>query len=347
MRVIAMPAKDDMSSLLRVQWPAEMLRDEGADLVIADEPWLIKERDRVVLDVQAPECDVLVLCRPQHEHVAKSIPLLQKAGIVVVVDYDDDLTAVHHGNHAQKAFDPNFNPRSNWRWALEACRVADLVTVSTPALLDVYAKHGRGVVIPNRIPSWRVPVRPDPPVDGPVRLGWAGFIGTHPNDLPQLGGAVAIALAGTDEPFHVVGPDDPRLEKQIGWKVKATGLIDKDRWPQTLAALLDVGVSPAEDSRFNQGKSCLRVLEGAAAGIAMIASPIPDNQRAAADGLCLLASSRRQWASQLKRLVLDGSFREDQAARGQEAVKMHLMERNIGAWWDAWELAFSRSKVLV
>lgn len=347
MKVIAMPAKDDMSSLLRVTWPAQELIIGGADVEIVDEPWMIRERDREVVEIEAPPCDVLVLCRPQHENIAQSIPLLQAAGIAVVVDYDDDLSAIHPQNHAVAAFDPDRNPRSNWKWAHACAEAADLVTVSTPALLDVYAAHGRGLVLPNRLPSWRVPERPD--YEGPVRLGWPGFIGTHPTDLLEMDGAAGKVLRRIGEPFHVIGGgkgltvaqrarDNAIIERQVGWRVRGGGFVDKTEWPQALTAL-DVGVVPAARSRFNAAKSALKSMELAAAGAAVIASPIPDNRRAAADGLCVIAEDRHDWGRLLRRFVGDDQARLEQAERGRAGVAAHLLDRHVGDWWDAWCLA--------
>ncbi len=339
MRVLAMPAKDDMSSLLRVRWPAEELARQGADVVIGDRPWLVREQAAAVSDVEDIDCDVVVLCRPQHRAIVQSIPFLQSRGVAVVVDYDDDLTAVHKHNVAWKAHNPDDEPESNWRWALEACALADLVTVSTPHLLDVYAAHGRGVVLPNRLPSWRIPPRPRH--DGSARLGWAGFIGTHPSDLLCLDGA-ATKVLGRVRPFHVVGPINGDISRQLGGcVVKATGLVDKDAWLPTIAATLDVGIAPAERSAFNLGKSCLKSIEGAAAGVAMVASPTPDNRRAAADGLCVLAEDRRQWERKM-RLFLDNDVaRAEQVGRASEGLTRHLLEPNAGDWWDAWSIAAS------
>jgi hypothetical protein len=338
MRVLAMPARDDMSSLLRVQWPAEELQRQGYDVEISTAPWMMQERDRHVHKVEPMDCDVIVLCRPKHRYIAESIPLFQAAGIAVVVDYDDDLGAVHRHNVARAAFDPGENAESNWRWALECASRADMVTVTTPALLEVYASHGRGVVLPNRIPAWRVPE----PARGPgkPRLGWAGFIGTHPTDLTMLDGAATRVLRGRMQPFHVVGPASPLISRQLGGcGVRASGLVDKERWMVAVRDTLDVGIAPAEPSAFNRSKSCLKSVEGAACGVAMIASPTPDNRRAAADGLCVLATGRREWENWMRLFLDDAGARAEQVERARAGLGAHLLEPHVGETWAAWVAA--------
>lgn len=334
-----MPAGEDMSSLLRITWPAQALAAQGADVQIADRAFLIQQHQEEVLAVEDLDADVVVLCRPQARQITEAIPLLQAKGVAVVVDYDDDLTAVHPNNVAWAAHHPDMSDDANWRWALEACRLADAVTVTTPALLEVYAPHGRGIVLPNRLPSWRVPNSAQRR-DGPVRLGWAGWIGTHPTDLTALDGAAGRVLRGRSQPFVVVGPGDPRIQAQLGVpRVRATGVVKADEWLPTVAASLDVGIAPAVRSAFNASKSCLKSIEYAAAGVAAVASPTPDNRRAAADGLCVLVEDRRGWERALRRLLDDDEARREQVARASEGLAAHLLEPYVEQTWDAWSAA--------
>ena len=102
---------------------------------------------------QPTDADVFVLQRPADENVLALIPSIQQAGIAVVVEVDDDLSCLPTTHPAHRILHPKLSPRSNWRNVEQACRIADLVTVSTPALAERYGKHGRVMVLENCIPE--------------------------------------------------------------------------------------------------------------------------------------------------------------------------------------------------
>ena len=113
--------------------------------------------------------------------VLQAVKWLRDQDVAVVVDVDDDLSAIHPSNPAWTYYDPNrakhevqaalrtgkLKPQyatfvqdklekeyvNSWNNLLKACRYASLVTVSTPGLLKRYAPHGRGVVLPNYLPE--------------------------------------------------------------------------------------------------------------------------------------------------------------------------------------------------
>ena len=85
---------------------------------------------------QPTDADVFVLQRPADENLLALIPSIQQAGIAVVVEVDDDLSCLPTTHPAHRILHPKLSPRANWRNVAQACRIADLVTVSTPALAE-------------------------------------------------------------------------------------------------------------------------------------------------------------------------------------------------------------------
>src|ERR1700739_356084 len=102
---------------------------------------------------------------------------LHARGRRVVVDIDDDFHSVHPLNRAFDENHPRLQPHANFHHFREAVKVADLVTVSTPALARRYGSHGRVAVLRNCVTgSWL-----DIPNRGDGRtVGWAGAISNHP-----------------------------------------------------------------------------------------------------------------------------------------------------------------------
>src|SRR5205085_4943790 len=82
--------------------------------------------------------------------------------------------------------------------ARQCATEADVVTVSTPALLGEYAPHGRGAAVPNAIPRRIAELPPayerDPEV---VTVGWTGTIVGRHHDLQEVGSGLQQALDRT------------------------------------------------------------------------------------------------------------------------------------------------------
>lgn len=216
---------------------------------------LVMEGD-TVRDVLV-DADVVVLQRVTHAYIAQAIGVLRAKGIAVVVDVDDDLTSIHPSNPAWAAHHPanrgSRGPggrvaRHSWRTLNEACRAATLVTVSTPALLPVYAGHGRGHVLDNYLPDHYYGL---PRQDSEV-VGWPGSYHSHPNDPEVVGGAIARLV---DEGAEFVMRGDPTgAGTAFGLAADpAGGAVPIEGWPAAVAEL-GIGIAPLADTRFNAAK---------------------------------------------------------------------------------------------
>lgn len=291
--------------------------------------------ERIVEQVPAPiNADVVVFQRPPHQDTPRFIEHFQRQGIAAVVDVDDDLAALHPHNAAYPLHAGHVRPDVNARHVARACAVADLVTVSTPALADRYGVHGRVVVLRNCVPEKIL----DYPRSSDGRtLGWAGRVETHPGDLEVTHGGVGEALG--DWHFHVIGEAKLVREKLHLPKppTETPWIMNVDDYHRALGTL-DVGIAPLGDTKFNAGKSWLKGIEMAARGVPFVASPRVEYE---ALGLGLLAKDRsRTWRSALRRLMDDESLRRELSEQGKEMVReRHTFEGNGHFWAEAWELA--------
>lgn len=287
------------------------------------------------------DADVLVLQRPLHRVVVESIPFWQKRGIPVVVDVDDDFSCLSPSNKAWALYHPKYNPEENWEWMKKAAGMADLVTASTPALARRYGGRGNAIVLENFVPEEYLTL----PRRGDGRtLGWAGFVSFHGDDLEVTRGGVALAVATGKCHFVNVG-NGIEVARRFGLPYDDddgtspnTGSRQFQDYQYTLGQL-DVGLVPLCRTKFNEGKSWLKGLEYAAAGVPFVASPTAEYMRLTTHGLGYLANDRaKDWKRAILALFEDDSLRTDLSRRYRDIIRQELTyEKNWWLWIEAYE----------
>lgn len=289
-------------------------------------------RERLVEKVVAPvDADVVVFQRPPHRDTPAIIEQFQAQGVAVVVDVDDDLMTVHPQNAAYPLHAGLLSPEVNARYTAKCCGIADLVTVSTPALAERYGAHGRVAVLPNCVP---VAMLDYPRHSDGHTIGWPGRIASHPADLEVTRGGVGEAIS--DWRFHVIG-EAAGVKDALGLRCEPSEtpwIASVEDYHRELGSL-DIAIAPLSDTAFNKAKSALKLLEASAAGVPCIASPRAEYE---ATGLGVLAADRaRSWRSAVRQLIQDESLRWELAAQGREAVaERFTWESNGWKWAEAW-----------
>lgn len=341
MRVTLHPCDDTGCGHYRMYYPGRALAGELDVRFETEIPGRASRTEpRRITSVGQVYADVVVLQRPMLRLVGEAIPFIRAQGVAVVVDIDDDMGALHpnHVAHAHMTRD------MNGRHLHRACAAADLVTVTTPALAERYGSRGNAVVIPNYVPRSLTDV---PRGSDGRTVGWSGFAGTHPGDLAVTLGGVADAVRDAGARFLSVGPVRGVAEGLgLPEDPSSTGPVPFEGYPAALA-LLDVGIVPLLDSKFNAAKSCLKGLEYAALGVPFVASPRADYARLNADGIGLLAGDKRKdWRRRVGQLLADPAAREEVALMGREAVReRHTYETEAWRWAEAWAEAVERRRL--
>lgn len=336
MKVHVYPSDNFGCGSFRMRWPGEACAAAGHDVqVVAPEHRRLKalvKHGEVVDVLGVDDVDVIVLQRVTHINMAQAVAILRAKGITVVVDVDDDLSSIHPSNPAWAVHRPGTGPHS-WHNLALACRNASLVTVSTPALLDVYARHGRGHVLPNYLPDMYYGL---PRTDSDV-VGWPGSFHSHPNDPEVVGGAVARLV---EEGAQFVMRGDPTgAGSAFGLPGDPVGgAVSVEEWPAAVAEL-GVGIAPLADTRFNAAKSWLKPLEMCAVGVPWVASPRVEYRRLHALGAGVLADRPRTWYREVKRLRESPSLRAELSEAGRVVADGLRLRDHAWRWMAAWEQA--------
>jgi hypothetical protein len=271
---------------------------------------------------------------------------MRSQGVAVVTDSDDAMWAIDKKNTAWDYWNGGKGPH-HWSWLDTAAKEADLTTVTTAYLERRYGGHGRCEVLPNCVPgdlaTMLESVRDS--LDQTPTVGWAGFTATHPGDLTVCGRAVREVHEDTGCIVRVIG-DAPGAGHDWGMPPQSVEHVNPTPIGlpyYTALTTLDVGLVPLRDTPFNRGKSYLKALEYAAAGVAVVASPTPANRELAKTVPMLLAETDVQWYDAITYLVEHPEARQEQVHRARAAVfESHTYEANAERWAGSWERAMAR-----
>lgn len=362
------PADAYGSGSYRLIWPARALEAQGQPVRVhlpADRDGVggdFDERTGKIVAARIPDdATAIVLQRVSMSRLGEAIPLIRAKGVAVIVDMDDDLTKIAPSNPAYWGFRKDTgHSQHNQENAARACRDATLVTVSTPRLIDVYGRDGRGQVksrvLRNCVPERFLGIEHVEP--DPISFGWPGVLQSHPLDLDPAGVAPA-RLIGEGFRYFAAGPDfayvpgDAGLWRKLGVSAEqverssssTAGNLAFEDYPGAVSRM-GVGMAPLADTRFNHAKSWLKPLEMSALGVPWVASPLPEYaelhgqmRRVADDSVGLLAKQPRDWYRCLRWLLTDGHLRQAMSLAGRAAAAHFTIEANAWRWLEAWQLA--------
>ncbi len=277
------------------------------------------------------DVDVLVTQRPAFKFGARQFDRL--AGHVARVhETDDDLLTCETSNLPFTT-----DPRSveSVRYCL---RRAEMVTVSTPYLAELYAPFNSNIVVlPNYVKAELLDL-PRKRRDR-VTVGWQGGT-SHLVDLCAIQEPLtAILDAHPDVDMHWVGMDySPLVRRQCRFTPWADDVGDMYKtidFDIAIAPLADAG--NLWDVPFNRSKSYLKCLEAAARGIPVVAQdsePYRDFVRDGETGY--LVRTGEEWQARLTELINDEQAREEMGAKARALAAGYTIQEH----WVKWERAY-------
>jgi len=277
------------------------------------------------------EFDVFVFARPMASPaLAEALAACRKAGKRVVVDLDEDFHQLPSDHPQYAAWGPG-NPAA--LQALEAALAqADVVTAASSTLADRYRPFAkRLVVVPGGWQSanalWDKPA----PGRSTVNVGW---IGGKPDlaDLNSISADVMDAVRQAPDVRLVIGGEPAAFSAFDALPEQRRLFLPLplfEDYPYLLAHF-DVVLAPMRETRYNQAKSDLRLVEAGVRRIPWVASPTPAHAEWGVGGL--LADKPGEWLQALKKLVNDGALRQTLGRAGRQKAETRESARLAETW---------------
>lgn len=333
MRIAAITPEMLVNSIYRTFIPMQALAQRGHAVHIEGSG-----------NIRHPEAlrdyDVVHLLRftgPVMERLARH---LKAAGVAVVWDNDDNLTAAPKGN-PNHAYHSGLSGQRLFASMTAMMRTADLVTTPSPMLADLYhrASGTEARVIENHLPPTFVRPQRVMPHTG-VYIGWLAAL-EHQRDVERLGLRATferlLARHQHVELFTIGLNLGLRSRRYRHYPITLYG-----RLPEILAHF-DITLAPLADFDFNRGRSNIKVKEYAAMGVPWLASPIgPYAGLGEEQGGRLVADDR--WYQELEALVLDDDARRRLGSRARRWAQGETIEAHVDEWEAAFEDAVERAR---
>lgn len=353
MKIAVVPSDTGACGYFRLIWPAEAVRTVRPDWQVdvyrpQDVKIAMGPRGLAVRGLNLMGLDLVIFQRVGTPRQVDLVRALQAQGIAVAVDVDDALYCIDPDSGSFPAWNDR-RSATHWSNLEEACRRADLVTVTTDALARHYGKHMRVERIVNGLPD-RAYIEPSPltVLTDSVTIGWSGVAASHPHDLEVVGTALSDVLASDADLYVKIVGDGVWAADVLG--VPTERLVNKDRvgledYHQALAGT-DIGIVPLADTKFNEAKSALKALEYSGVGARVIASPTPANIELSLDTGLSIAKTPNAWAQALRMEI--ERVRTDRAegvVGGPDVRHLSILGR-AEEWATAWERAITRRKNL-
>lgn len=282
--------------------------------------------------------DVLILQRLMHDGLSTHIKMARSIGQYIINDMDDWYWGLSTKNAAWLLSHPKQNPRENTQHYRSIISHSDLVTVSTPYLMDRLSSfvHAPMLLMENTVDTSRFSVRKHEYTDTPM-LGWAGSTAHRSGDIETVASVLHNLYTDNQYSLMHVGHADQHPSFASIVKVPDSGvmkinLLPADKYPSALT--MDVGIVPLNNVPFNQAKSDIKGLEYAAAGVPFVAQKIDSyislNKRF---GIGRIAKHPTDWIKHL-RTLRDYRVRQEESLANREKVMQRDISVGVAQWVD-------------
>lgn len=262
-----------------------------------------------------------------------------KLDIPLILDFDDNVFCTDGLSGPKMSYPESNEARA---YAEMFIREATAITVSTPALLEVYRKYNKNVfVCPNAVDlaDWTVTRKQH----DRLTVGWPASA-SHTVDHTEFEPAMAeLVKKYPDIVFSMMGhymPDHLAFLPRKNWELKP-GITwwdgnpkDNRTYPGILADLgADIGVAPLIKSQFNEARSLAKWFEYTMTGTPLVASEygpyvnLRDNEDA------LLVQTVDGWVNAISNLIEKPNERQRLVTNSLNRIKSEFTIQHTAPAW--------------
>jgi len=333
MRIASLVPEHTIESIYRSIVPMQALAHRGHSVHI-------EERNLVQNPATLLDYDAIHVMRLPHPAYVRLSRELQRRGIAVVWDNDDQRIALLR--EAVRVPGQEGMTAQHFFTAIRAiAKSADVVTTPSQTLAQMHSEEsGREVrVVPNYLPpTFRRPQRMMPH-EG-IHIGWVAMP-THAESFEALGIRSTLQRLLERHAHLTISGVGLDLGLQSRRYTHAAG-IPYGALPPALAEF-DIAIAPLTETAVNLARSDVKLKEYAAAGAAWLASPVgPYAALGEQQGGRLVADG--DWARAIEALMNDPDTRRVLGQRGIRWAAGETIEAHVDTWESIFEDAITRAR---
>lgn len=255
----------------------------------------------------------------------------KKRKIATIIDIDDDFFSLPPSTETYGDFYTrgSCEPKDKLRFLIRNLAKADLITVTTKVLQEVYSPINSNIVLlPNQIDLSIWSTNESFDKRNEFWIGWQGTY-NHWDDFMVVrkplteilreSNFIKLVLAGFPEVIH-------QFPKDVHKQLIRIPFSDDLRQVAKLCRSCDIGLAPLNNCAFNEAKSDLKALQYGAVGLCTVASHVCYSKTIIDKETGLLANSESDWYNSIRQLIDNKNMRQD---LGKALEKYVYTERSI------------------
>lgn len=266
--------------------------------------------------------DVLYLERPVLPTFIEGIKMAKSFNIPVWIDFDDDLFNVPKYNPAYGFYSKPEVQQS----VITAASLADLITVTTPALQRIFSKYNQNtILIPNGWNNYNFPLQEN--FSNKKIINWRGSA-THRNDLLEYKDALLQSAENRkDWKWSFIGKEHWMISDFISEEQRLVfDEMDIIQYFNLMESLNPaIQIVPLKTNTFNDSKSNIAWIEGTAAGAVTVA---PEMEQWKRPGIVNF-SSLEELQQKISELQTNDKYRRAMWKQSKTFIEENLLLSNL------------------